>query len=132
MKRNEKAEALAFLRKLGVRPGATVYTTVTSVSRSGMSRNIRCYFPSKGEIVDITWAVAEACQFSRAIGGGGGADIRMGGCGMDMCFEVVYVLGRVMFPKGGPVTKSLRRHQEERDGQTVERDGGYLLRKRDL
>lgn len=145
-KEAEKQEAIKTLRQFGVKPGATIYTNVTHVSSSGMSRNIRCYIVTRdtrtersGEktrkrvehgVHDITGLVATACGFSRARGSRW--DIQVGGCGMDMCFHVVYTLGRVMFPKGGKLELSPREHQERRDGKTRETDGGYLLRKRDL
>ena len=136
-----KQEAIATLRKMGVKPGATIYTNVTHVARSGMSRRIRCYIITKDTSTDrngkrktepgmhdITGLVATACGFARH----NGWDIKIGGCGMDMCFQVVYLLGRAMFPDGGPLSVSPRQWQEERDGQTKERNGGYLLTKRDL
>ena len=145
---NEKAEAIATLKRMGVKPGADVYTIVTHVSSSGMTRHIRCFIPTtnvstdyktgkktrKAGITDITGLVATACGFQRAKGSRW--DLVIGGCGMDMCFHVVYTLGRVMFPKGGPLEKSSpgRMHQERRENPkaTVETDGGYLLHKRDL
>lgn len=161
-KEAEKQEAIETLRKFGVKPGATIYTNVTHVSSSGMSRHIRCYVVTRdtrtervesacfdadgsmrlvGEktrkrvehvVHDITGLVATACGFSRARGSGW--DIQIGGCGMDMAYHVVHTLGRVMFPKGGKLEKSepSRQHQERRDGKTRETNGGYLLRKRDL
>ena len=138
----ERDEAIRTLRKMGVKPGSTIYTNVTSVSRSGMSRTIRCYMVTRDEssrrgkkkvehaIHEITGLVATACGFTRARGSHW--DIQIGGCGMDMCFHVVYNLGRVMFTKGGPLELSPREHQERRDGKTIEQDGGYLLVKRDL
>lgn len=53
---------------------------------------------------------------------------KVSGCGMDMGFALVYDLGRRLWPEGGSVKKSQRRHQEERLGNKVETDGGYLLR----
>lgn len=138
-----RQEAIKTLRKMGVRPGATVYTNVTSVSRSGMSRTIRCYVVTRNTstdyrtgkktvehgITDITGLVATACGFRRDKRGW---DIVRGGCGMDMCFQTVYLLGRTMFPEGGPLEHSngTRQRQEKEKGR--ETDGGYLLQKRDL
>lgn len=144
----EKAEAIATLKKMGVKPGSDIYTIVTHVSSSGMSRHIRCYIPTtnvstdyktgkktrKAGITDITGLVATACGFSRARGSSW--DIVMGGSGMDMAFQVVYVLGRTMFPKGGPLAKSSsgRRAQARQadPNASKEENGGYLLNKKDL
>lgn len=144
-KQAERAEAIKTLTKMGVKPGATIYTIVTHVSASGMSRHIRCYIVTRNTstdrdgkkraehgITEITGLVATACGFTRARGSKW--DIVVGGCGMDMCFKVVYDLGRAMFPKGGPLAKTngTRQAQAASAGETAERDGGYLLTKRDL
>jgi hypothetical protein len=117
MTKNEKTaartDAMKLLRKVGVRPGAKVYTGVDHVSRSGMSRHISVYVVHKGEICDVTGWVGLVLGYRRSRDGG----LVVGGCGMDMGFHVVYSLGRTMFPKGGPIGKSAR--------QT---DGGYLLK----
>lgn len=77
-----------------------VYTTVNSVSQSGMSRRIRCYTITDNEnygesgfsIYDITWLVARAIGYSMNDKG-----LYVSGCGMDMGFHVVnslsYALG---------------------------------------
>ena len=124
----QQKEAVKVLRELGVRPGTTLYTTVTHVARSGMSRHIRVFVKGKrgsDPLREVSWQVGKAIK-ERVKDDG----IVVGGCGMDMGFHVVYELGRVMFPKGGPLSKSGRRAQEERSGETRERDGGYLLRQR--
>jgi hypothetical protein len=122
----DRNEAIAELRKLGVRPGAKILTKVTHVARSGMSRTIACYIVKGGEVHDISHLVA------RATGHTCGADgaVKIGGCGMNMCFALVYALGRVMFPKGGSLKHSPRAYQEREVGR--ETDGGYLLKYADL
>lgn len=133
----EKAEAIATLRKFGVKPGATIYTIVKHCSRSGMQRSIACYVvtrnkqydKTKYEPTDISGLVARAIGARRDDKNGG---VKQGGCGMDMGFHVVYCLGRAMFPNGGPRDKSntIRQAQEKRAGRDKENDGGYLLRQR--
>lgn len=148
-KEAEKLEAIKTLRQLGVKPGATIYTNVTHVSSSGMSRHIRCYIVTRdtrtervGEktrkrvehrVHDVTGLVATACGFSRARGSRW--DIQIGGAGMDMGYHVCYTLGRVMFPKGAKrFVSSIRERQAERagNGKQGETDGGYLLNHRAL
>lgn len=143
-KMSEEIEAIKTLGRMGVKPGADVYTMVTHVSSSGMTRHIRCYIPTmnvsidyktgkktrKAGITDITGLVATACGFRRDKGSRW--DIVVQGCGMDMCFHVVYTLGRAMFPNGGPLDKSPRERQERSAGEKIERDGGYLLNKKSL
>jgi hypothetical protein len=49
--------------------------------------------------------------------------LRVSGCGMDMGFDIVYNLGRFLFPKGDGKTVT------GRNGDTKpETDGGYLLK----
>ena len=114
-----KTEAIAQLKGLyKIRPGTKVYTTVRHVSRSGMSRIISLFVVNSGEIFPISGLVAKACGYplDRDYFG-----IKFVGCGMDMCFEAVYTLGRVLFPNGF----------EQENGETRQ-DGGYALRKDDL
>lgn len=91
----ERADARAQLLE-SIKPGDTIYTIVRHVSRSGMYRAIDLYIMKDGEPVRISHTAAkllegydnkhEACKAS--------------GCGMDMCFHLVYILGRVLFPEG--------------------------------
>ena len=101
--KEETLEAVTRLRA-ELTPGRTVYTKVTHVSRSGMSRSIECYLAQgRDNLTDITWAVARATN-SRVDNTHGG--IVMGGCGMDMGFALVYGLGRTLYPDGVPCTGS--------------------------
>src|SRR3990167_9299796 len=90
---NEKQEAIARLRAM-LKPGSTVYTILRHVSRSGMSRTIGAQVIKDGEPVDIAaWA-------AKAIGQPLDRDrrgVKMGGCGMDMGFELVYNLSYWLF-----------------------------------
>jgi hypothetical protein len=47
----------------------------------------------------------------------------VGGCGMDMCFHTVYLLGLAMWPQGTPEPHSRR-------NGTPDSNGGYALRYR--
>ena len=101
--KEETAEAVTRLRAQ-LTPGRTVYTKITHVSRSGMSRSIECYLAQgRDNLTDITWLVARATN-SRVDNTHGG--IVMGGCGMDMGFGLVYNLGRTLYPNGVPCTGS--------------------------
>ncbi len=123
--KTERLEAVTELRTL-LKPGDTVWTLVQSVSKSGMSRKIRLLLIRDGEPYRITHLVAKALGYS-IDNNGCEITIRVTGCGMDMCFNTVYNLGRVLFPDGGPTDRG-------RNGDTsgFESDGGYLLNKRDL
>ena len=69
----------------------------------------------------ITWLAAKACD--RTYDQNYDA-LKVGGCGMDMGFESVYVLGRYLFPEGFKVEGT------GRNGDTSgwDNDGGYALR----
>lgn len=88
-KKQEQEEARAQLREW-CPPGTTIYTIVTHVARSGMSRRIRC-FMMRGAADDmgpwdITGYVGLALGYRRNDRDGG---LVIGGCGMDMGFHVV-------------------------------------------
>ena len=105
----ETAEAIEHLRA-ELTPGRVVYTKITHVSRSGMSRSIECYLAQgRDNLTDITWQVARATN-SRIDNNHGG--IVIGGCGMDMGFALVYGLGRTLYPNGVPCTGS-REHDTD-------------------
>lgn len=105
-KRYTKEETLEAMTRLcaELTPGRTVYTKITHVSRSGMSRSIECYLAQgRDNLTDITWLAARAMN-ARVDNTHGG--IVMGGCGMDMGFALVYNLGRTLYPNGVPCTGS--------------------------
>lgn len=86
------------LREL-LHPGDTVYTILRHVSRSGMQRRITPLLLPQGNGGQphyLDWAVARAT--GRKLGEREG--VVVGGCGMDMGFELVYTLSRVLFPDG--------------------------------
>jgi hypothetical protein len=120
-----KDEAVTKLRKEFAPRGdkrKTLYTTVTHVARSGMSRSIRCFAQSKD--ADGMWDVSHLV--ARAIGApmdekNGG--LKVGGCGMDMGFHVCHSLGYALFPKG------TKKPHGRRNG-TPDTDGGYAINHR--
>lgn len=92
----ERQQAIESLREL-LKPGDTVYTTVKSVSRSGMSRSIDVHLIRDNEPRWIARTVAKAI-------GWGWDDkreaVKASGCGMDMGFHLVYSLSCTLFPDG--------------------------------
>ena len=138
-KREERDEAIKRLREL-VKPGDQLVTVMRHRSASGMSRSIDVYMMYTIKAKDrydktlrpsarINWLwlsfnIARACGFQWDAAR---ESIRVGGCGMDMGYHIVYTLGRVLFPKGGALKHSPREAQERRAGETKETDGGYLL-----
>ena len=80
-------------------PGTTVHTILRHVSKSGMSRDISLVILTPDGPRDITALAAEAMG-SRLSSRVTYRAIRVGGCGMDMGFHLVYSLGRALYPDG--------------------------------
>lgn len=120
--KQEQIEAIASLHAR-LKPGSKVYTKVTHVAKSGMSRSIQAFYvDSNGDICEITWLAAMALDLRLDHKNGG---VKMGGCGMNMCFALVYELGSVMWPHGTPEPHSLRNNEPDNSG-------GYALKYVDL
>lgn len=123
----------------------TVYTGLRSCSSSGMSRVLRLYVVDNGRICDITYMARVITGYTQTDDG-----LRIGGCGMDIGFAVVYELSRVVFAggfghiaykngKAHRVAKSaadakmlIQRGFEFKKGRSCDRsgwdtDGGYAL-----
>lgn len=126
MKNSEEIQnAVTRLKKL-LPPASTVYTNLRHVSNSGMMRHIKVFIAikNKGEkprIYDISWLVAQALELKRADNGG----LKVGGCGMDMGFHIVYSLGRKLYPKGFKLRKGQWGRNGDKSG--FDKDGGYSL-----
>lgn len=107
-KQTERNEAIDRLKEI-LHPGDTVYTVLRHVSRSGMYRVVSVYAIADNEPRWLSNLVATAIGFRfdnkhDAVG--------VGGCGMDVGFEIVYNLSRVLFQNGDKA------------------DAGYLLKQR--
>lgn len=143
----QRAEAIKLLKEL-VKPDSRVYCTLKRVSSSGMSRVIdlliaapaydKVYpFKPEGEAKyagerDYTakpkrklrgYEIRSIGRLAVRAGVGERWDndlggVRVGGCGMDMGFALVYDLGRTLYPKG--VKKGY--------SGSPESDGGYALK----
>lgn len=98
----ERAEAIERLREW-IKPGDTVYTILDHVSASGMSRDIRVVIPQadadgKIDFIHPNHAIQVALGLPRAKHGDG---VRVGGCGMDMGFHLVYELSHALYGRDG-------------------------------
>ena len=92
-KEREKQEAIEKLREW-IKPGDTVHTILRHVSQSGMSRDISVVLiRPDGSTLHPDYAVAKATGYPLSKKEG----IRIGGCGMDMGFQLVYVLSRILY-----------------------------------
>lgn len=122
----ERAEAIERLRGW-LKPGDTVYTILRHVSRSGMSRDISIVIIRDGETLHPNHAVSKAIG-ARLVNAHGSDALRIGGCGMDMGFHVVYELSHALFPKGFKLPKGERGRNGDTSG--FDADGGYALKHR--
>lgn len=121
-KQQEAQEARTALLGI-VEPGDTVFTILRHVSRSGMGRVISCYVIRDGEPRWLDHYISRAVGYTMDRQREG---LKVQGCGMDMGFEVVYNLGRTLWPEGFAVEGS------GRNGDTSgwDKDGGYALKQR--
>lgn len=123
-KATERAESIAKLREW-IKPGHRIGTILRHCSRSGMSRSISCMINSEHGPHCIDYHVARATGHSidRIHGG-----IKVGGCGMDMGFAIVYSLGRALYPEGFRWREHGRTFgRNGMDPDVIDTDGGYSL-----
>lgn len=113
-----RAQACEELRAI-LSPRDEVACVLRHVSRSGMMRHISLFIARDGALHNITQRAADAMGDTVARDGG----IKMGGCGMDMGFALVYALGATLWPNG------TREPHGTRNGEP-DSDGGYALRHR--
>lgn len=116
-----KEQAQSNLKKW-LRPGSTIYHTVKSVSKSGMSRKISFYIVVDGKIKDINWYLSNLLDYKRDPSNGA---LKIGGCGMDMGFHIVYSAGRALYPNGFKLAKGQYGRNGDRSG--FDKDGGYAF-----
>ena len=117
----ERERQLAMLHE-HLKPGDTVHTILDRVSRSGMSRDIRVIVlgASADDIWHPNYAVRTVLGYPRVKHGDG---LRVSGCGMDMGFQVVYLLGSFLWPDVSPQPHGTRNGKPDTAG-------GYALKQR--
>jgi hypothetical protein len=85
-----------------INEGDTIYTVLRSVAPSGMSRTMSLKVAKDGKIQDLTYYASVVLDYPLVEVNGSRA-IRVGGCGMDMGFHIVYSLSRVLFRDESPI-----------------------------
>lgn len=97
----ERMDAIANIKSLGIKRGSVVYTVLRSSAASGMSRVIDMIFfrsrKASGEVDARTLSYNAAIVLGVRTKGDG---IVIGGAGMDMGFHAVYSLSQAMFGDG--------------------------------
>ena len=73
-----------------------IRTVIRHVSSSGMSRDISVFYAKDNQILNITYSVAKAIGW-QLVERNGSRAIKVGGCGMDMGFHLVYTLSSVLY-----------------------------------
>lgn len=101
----------------------TVYTVCNHVSSSGMFRLISAHVIRKGQIISLNCLAEHLDCYKRDKRREG---LRVGGCGMDMGFAVVYSISGAIFPKGFRYRKN--EHHRNGSESPTDCDGGYALR----
>lgn len=76
----------------GLVAGSRVYVSVASVSESGMSRTLRVFIVSDGQICNVTHYVGKALGWTVTDNKSGQRVIRVNGGGMDMSRHLVECL----------------------------------------
>jgi len=123
--------------KVWIKPGDTVFTQMKHCSRSGMQRTIQIIKPAindrTGEIdmIYLGYNVAQALdmRYDRDREG-----VKIGGCGMDMGFALVYDLSRTLFSEfecigeGCPANDHFNGDRDYTPHKHS--DGGYALKHR--
>ena len=106
------------------------YTKLISVSRSGMSRVISVYVIVDNQPICIDWHIEQLGLYKRKQYDG----LKVGGCGMDMGFSVVYNLSSLLYPKGFRIRKkdtnrnAINGKKPTDKGYNWDKDGGYRLK----
>ena len=95
-----KEEAIKKLKE-EIKKGDILYTQLNHVSQSGMTRHISVRQIKKNYPLDWTRLVSIALDWKEAKNKFGNYNgIKVGGCGMDMGFHLVYTLSSVLFNDG--------------------------------
>lgn len=96
----DRAEAIAKLQEI-LKPGDTLHTILRNVSQSGMSRVISVVKTTEdGEIICLDWHIDRAGLYKRTPASSRHDGLKVGGCGMDMGFAVVYDVAQAVFQDG--------------------------------
>jgi hypothetical protein len=106
--REEHLMACDYLRELFAGDDKPeIRTVLRHVTSSGMSRDISLFYVKNNQILNITYYAARAIGWRNVERNGSGA-VRVGGCGMDMGFHLVYTLSRTLYASSDGVDAGYR------------------------
>lgn len=126
----DRDEAIATLREW-IKPGDTVYTILDSVSKSGMSRQIRVlvpYITDQGKVDFVHPNYATATLIGARQNTQTGA-IKVSGCGMDMGWHLVNSLSMALYPEYACPGKGCPSNQHRNSGPDRDNYGSDVLHK---
>lgn len=96
-KQQEEESARAYLLSImNKQEKPTLYTSLKHVSSSGMSRDMKVLAVVEGDIIDVTYYVGKL-DIGTLKERNGQRVIRVGGCGMDVGFHVVYTISAMLY-----------------------------------
>jgi hypothetical protein len=129
---DEREDSIERLREW-LKPGDTVHTILRHVSSSGMQRSISAVKLENSDVIDLDYHVSRVLEYRFDDRRGG---LKVGGCGMDMGFHLVYSLSRALYGDGYECTgkgcqSSFHQgeHWEDFTSEPVHKDG-YALNHR--
>ena len=97
-----KEEAIEKLREV-INPNDTLWTQVHHVTKSGMTRYIGVRLLKDNYPYNYTFHVAKALGWKLSDKHEG---VKVGGCGMDMGFHLIYSLSHVLYGDGYAIKQS--------------------------
>ena len=93
---HDKEYAIERLKEV-FKKGDTLHTQLMHVSQSGMTRHIKVRQLKNDKPLDWTYLVSKALDWKLSNKTNG---IKVGGCGMDMGFHLIYTLSSELFNDG--------------------------------
>jgi hypothetical protein len=115
----DREQAIRQLKE-NIRPNDTLYTQLEHVTKSGMTRYIKVRQIKDDYPYDWTYLVAKILGWTYSDKYNA---IKVGGCGMDMGFHVIYTLGQALWPDGTPEPHGRRNGEWDSCG-------GYAIKQR--
>ena len=116
----ERQEAIEKLREW-IKPGDTVHTILRHVSKSGMTRDIGIVLiRDDGSTIHPNYAVSRALDMPLKHDA-----VRIGGCGMDMGFAIVYDLSYALYGEGYKCTGKDKRGESSCPSNFHSNGGAY-------
>ncbi len=100
IKEQGRQESISYLKSM-LNKDDIIHTQLCHVSQSGMTRHIKVRLIRDNIPLDLSFHTSRALDWAMAKDKFGDRNgIRVGGCGMDMGFHMIYTLARVLYGDG--------------------------------